>query len=50
MASVRCGRKKVTELQGQVKQASALTLVTNAVIMWNTPYMQIVIDQFKAAG
>ena len=34
----------------QANQASALTFVTNAIIVWNTVYMQAVIDQLKEEG
>ncbi len=44
------GKIKKSQLQDQANQASALTLVTNAIIVWNTRYMQVVIDQLKAEG
>lgn len=34
----------------ETNHASALTLVTNAIIVWNTRYMQVIIDQLKAEG
>lgn len=36
------GQLKKSQLQEQANQASALTLVTNAIIVWNTVYMQAV--------
>jgi TnpA family transposase len=44
------GQLKRSQLQEQANQASALTLVTNAIIVWNTVYMQAVIDQLKQEG
>ena len=44
------GQIKKSQLQDQVNQASALTLVTNAVIVWNTRYMQEIIDQLRFEG
>jgi TnpA family transposase len=44
------GQIKKSQLQDQANQASALTLVTNAIIVWNTRYMQAVIDQLKKEG
>ena len=44
------GKIKKSQLQDQVNQANALTLVTNAIIVWNTRYMQVIIDQLKAEG
>lgn len=44
------GKIKKSQLQDQANQASALTLVTNAIIVWNTRYMQLIIDQLKVAG
>jgi TnpA family transposase len=44
------GQLKKSQLQEQANQASALTLVTNAIIVWNTVYMQAVIDQLKQEG
>jgi TnpA family transposase len=41
------GQIKKSQLQEQANQASALTLVTNAIIVWNTVYMQAVIEQLK---
>ncbi len=36
--------------EGQANQASCLNLVTNAVIAWNTVYIQAVLDQLRAEG
>jgi len=44
------GQLKKSQLQEQANQDSALTLVTNAIIVWNTVYMQAVIDQLKQEG
>ncbi len=44
------GQLRKSQLQDQATQASVLTLVTNAVIVWNTRYMQAVIDQLRAEG
>jgi len=44
------GQNKKSQLQDQANQASALTLVTNAVIVWNTRYMQEIIDQLRFEG
>ncbi len=34
----------------QADQASCLTLVTNAVVTWNTVYIGAVVEQLKAEG
>jgi len=44
------GELKQSQLENQANQASALTFVTNAIIVWNTVYMQSVIDQLKEEG
>lgn len=44
------GKIQKSQLEDQATQASALTLVTNAIIVWNTRYMQAVIDQLKEEG
>ena len=44
------GKIRKSQLEDQATQASALTLVTNAIILWNTRYMQAVIDQLKEEG
>lgn len=36
--------------EDQANQASCLTLVTNAVITWNTVYMAAILEQLKAEG
>lgn len=41
------GKIKKSQLQDQANQASALTLVTNAIIVLNTRYMQVIIDQLR---
>jgi len=42
------GQIKKSQLQDQTNQASALTLVTNAIIVWNTVYMHAIIEQLRA--
>jgi len=44
------GKIRKSHIEDQSNQASALTLVTNAVIVWNTRYIQAVIDQLQAEG
>lgn len=44
------GKIKKSQLQDQAIQADALTLVTDAIIVWNTVYMQAVIDQLESEG
>ena len=44
------GEIRKAHIENQEIQASALTLMTNAVIVWNTRYIQAVIDQLKAEG
>ena len=34
----------------QINEASCLNLVVNAIILWNTVYMQAVIDQLSSEG
>nr|EII23488.1 Tn3 transposase DDE-like domain protein [Escherichia coli 9.0111] len=41
-------RKRYTD--GQEDQLGALGLVTNAVVLWNTIYMQAALDHFRAQG
>jgi len=36
--------------EGQEDQLNALGLVTNAVVLWNTIYMQAAIDHLRAQG
>jgi Tn3 transposase DDE domain len=46
-ATTRCGIR----LQSPVKtQAPALTLVTNAGVVWNTVYVSALLDQLRAEG
>ncbi len=44
------GKIKKSQLPDQANQVSALTLVTNAIIVWNSAYMQAVVDQLKEEG
>ena len=44
------GRIRKKQLSEQTNQASCLTLVTNAIITWNTVYMAAAIDQLRAEG
>ncbi len=44
------GNIRKSQLQDQANQANALTLVTNAVIVWNTRYMEAIINQLKSEG
>jgi TnpA family transposase len=44
------GKIRKSQLLDQATQASALTLVTNAIIIWNTKYMEAVIEQLKLEG
>ncbi|HED3123866.1 TPA: Tn3 family transposase, partial [Escherichia coli] len=41
-------RKRYTD--GQEDQLGALGLVTNAVVLWNTMYMQAALDHLRAQG
>ena len=41
-------RRKQSE--AQTNQAMCLNVVTNAVIIWNTVYMQAVLDQLRVEG
>ena len=34
----------------QLNQVSCLNLVTNAVVLWNTVYMSVVLDQLRSEG
>jgi hypothetical protein len=36
------------EEEAQTNQAGCLNLITNAVVIWNTVYMQAVLDQLRA--
>jgi TnpA family transposase len=44
------GRLRKAQEEEQTTQAQALTLVTNAVIVWNTVYMAAVLDELRAEG
>ncbi len=41
--------RRKTEVE-QNNQASCLNLTTNAIVVWNTVYMQAVIDQLRSEG
>jgi TnpA family transposase len=36
--------------EAQTNQAMCLNLVTNAVVVWNTVYMQAMLDQLQTEG
>ena len=38
------------QYEAQTNQALCLNVVTNAVVIWNTVYMQAVLDQLRAEG
>jgi hypothetical protein len=38
------------QYEAQTNQALCLNVVTNAVIIWNTVYMQAVLDQLRGEG
>jgi hypothetical protein len=38
------------QYEAQTNQAMCLNVVTNAVVVWNTVYMQAVLDQLHAGG
>jgi len=44
------GQIRKSQIRDQINQASCLTLLTNAVIVWNTCYMQAVIEQLRLEG
>lgn len=44
------GNIRRSQLEAQTNQASALTLVTNAIICWNTRYISAIIDQLRKEG
>jgi TnpA family transposase len=44
------GKIRKAQLEDQANQAAALTLVTNAIIVWNTRYIQAIIDKLKEEG
>lgn len=48
LSNERIIRKK--QLEEQINQASCLTLITNAVVVWNTVYMTAAIEQLIKEG
>jgi hypothetical protein len=44
------GRLRKGEEDEHTTQAQVLTLVTNAVVVWNTVYMTAVLDELRAEG
>jgi len=44
------GQIRRRTLEDQTNQAQCLSLVTNAVVLWNTVYMGHVVDQLRAGG
>ena len=44
------GKIRKAQLEDQANQAAALTLVTNAIIVWNTRYIQAIIEQLREEG
>jgi TnpA family transposase len=44
------GRLRKGEEEAHTTQAQVLTLVTNAVVVWNTVYMTAVLDELRAEG
>lgn len=44
------GHIRKSQISDQINQAHALTLLTNSVIIWNTRYMQAVINQLQSEG
>ncbi|MBN9386574.1 MAG: Tn3 family transposase [Chloroflexi bacterium] len=44
------GQLRKHDLEEQSDQANCLTLVTNAVVVWNTVYMAAILEQLKAEG
>ncbi len=46
----RCGEIRKRYREGQEDQLGALGLITNAVVLWNTIYMQDALDQLKQNG
>ena len=44
------GQIRKAHLEDQTCQASCLTLVANAVIVWNTRYMQAILEQLAREG
>jgi Tn3 transposase DDE domain len=44
------GQLRRRQLEDQANQASCLTLVTNAVVTWNTIYMAAALEQLASSG
>jgi hypothetical protein len=44
------GNVRKSQLDDQNNQAACLTLLSNAVIVWNTRYCQAIIGNYKASG
>lgn len=44
------GKIRKSQIEDQANQAATLTLVTNAIIVWNTRYIQAIIDQIREEG
>ncbi len=44
------GQLRRRQIEDQANQASCLTLLTNAVVTWNTTYMSAALEQLAAAG
>jgi len=44
------GQLRKRESEGQINQASCLNLVTNCLVVWNTVYMQQVVNQMVSEG
>ncbi len=42
------GHVRQSQQEGQLNQVACLNLVTNAIIAWNTVYMQAILDQMAA--
>ncbi len=46
----KLGEIRERELQDQLQRASALSLIINAIIVWNTVYLKKAVDYLKAEG
>jgi hypothetical protein len=44
------GEIRKSQLEDQANQVSCLTLMANAVILWNTRYIQAIVDKLKSEG
>lgn len=44
------GQIRKSQIRDQINQASCLTLLTNAVIVWNTRYIQAAVKQLQSEG